>query len=120
MFFCLDLMISVSFLNFGQFLDLGGLLCSGSFDFGSSALILVMSLVATLRKRHYCFVNFSFCLFYRDFYESQWVLFSLKVSRSGVEIMFVVLIQFFFHIRCNSRQYQECYSRRRRLGLFFG
>ena len=82
-------------------------------DFGTCELIFVVSLTPAHRTRRYCFaksfycvlisetcfaahwsfiiiVNFSSCFFLRDLYDSRW-LFSLKVSRSGVDVVFLVL-----------------------------
>ena len=72
------------------------------------------------------FVNFSFWLFSRDFFESRWFFFSMKISTSGVEVMFLVFIQVvfftsrrlysFFLVHCHSFQYTACYSRGCRSG----
>ena len=90
-------------------------------DFDAGALTFVVSLAVAPCTRRYrflasfhclfisktclaahlsfiIFVYFSFCVFFRDFYESWWFL-SLKVSRSGVEVTVLIFIQVaFFHV----------------------
>ena len=64
-------MVSVSLLNFGQFLEK----CYEviEFDLGTGAIIFAISLVDVPRTRHYCFTASVHCvLIFKTFIASQW------------------------------------------------
>ena len=99
------------------------------FDFGAGALIFVVSLVAALCTRRYCFrasvdcvsifktllaarwsfiifLSLSFCLFSRISMNNGGY-FSLKVSKSGVNVLILVFIQVAF---CTSQRLYSFFS----------
>ena len=85
-----------------------------AFDFSTGALVFVVSLVAVPRTRRYCFkASVHSVPIFKTFLAAQWSIllfasfvfvcspgifmnlggyFSLKVSRSGVEVIFLVFI----------------------------